>query len=213
MALTDQIFPWYVKTTQGMNNKVEDLELGDKFVTKAQNCRFEEEPGAVRPPAKVNRAVLTEVVTTREELEAVADHWDDLLVESQADSIFLTWEWVSTWLETVYPEAPLLVIKDPRTCRLMKFWLELLGRMKIEPIVLFITRNPLEVAFSLKERDGIPLEQSMLLWLRHVLEAEYYSRRLPRGFLSFHNLLRDWKSCLLCASKQAGVIWPRLHTP
>jgi len=61
MAMTDEVFPWYQKTTQGMNNKVEDLELGDKFVTKAQNCRFEEEPGAVRkrpPIAHYNSASL-----------------------------------------------------------------------------------------------------------------------------------------------------------
>jgi len=50
--LTDKLKVWYLKTTNGMNNKVENLELGDKFVTNAQNCRFEEDPGAAtkRPP-------------------------------------------------------------------------------------------------------------------------------------------------------------------
>lgn len=54
--------------------------------------------------------LITELITTREELERIADSWNELVSDSEADSIFLTWEWVSTWLEAVYPEAPLLVI-------------------------------------------------------------------------------------------------------
>lgn len=49
---TDQVAPFYFKTIPGMNNKTEELELNGKFVKLAQNCRFEDEPGAVskRPP-------------------------------------------------------------------------------------------------------------------------------------------------------------------
>lgn len=46
MGLTSPIEQFYFKTINGMNNKVEDLELGDKAVSLAQNCRFEAEPGA-----------------------------------------------------------------------------------------------------------------------------------------------------------------------
>jgi len=45
--LTEQLKQWYMKTLPGMNNLVEDLDLKDKWVETAQNCRFEEEPGAV----------------------------------------------------------------------------------------------------------------------------------------------------------------------
>ena len=47
MALTSKLKPWYIKTLPGMNNKIEDLDLAEKWVTMAQNCRFEVEPGAV----------------------------------------------------------------------------------------------------------------------------------------------------------------------
>ena len=47
-----QVAHWYIKDLPGMNNKLEELERQGKFVELAQNCRFEEAPGAVvkRPP-------------------------------------------------------------------------------------------------------------------------------------------------------------------
>lgn len=57
-----------------------------------------------------SRSVTAELITTHEALESLAGGWNDLLVESKANSVFLTWEWVSTWLETVYPDSPLLVV-------------------------------------------------------------------------------------------------------
>ena len=50
------------------------------------------------------------VVSTRRELDQYADEWNELLGASAADSIFLTWEWISAWLHTVNPDAPLLTV-------------------------------------------------------------------------------------------------------
>ncbi|HNY76815.1 MAG: GNAT family N-acetyltransferase [Sedimentisphaerales bacterium] len=50
------------------------------------------------------------LIASRTELEPYASEWNELLASSRADSIFLTWEWISTWLDTVYPEAPLCVV-------------------------------------------------------------------------------------------------------
>lgn len=47
MSLTSDIKPWYIKTFPGMNTKLEELESQDKWVKRAQNVRFEKEPGAV----------------------------------------------------------------------------------------------------------------------------------------------------------------------
>ena len=59
---------------------------------------------------KTDAHLITEVVTTREGLDRMAGDWNELLCESEADTIFLTWEWVSTWLDTVYPDARLFVV-------------------------------------------------------------------------------------------------------
>ena len=51
-----------------------------------------------------------ELITSRSEFDCLAPEWNDLLQFSAANSIFLTFEWLSTWLNTVYPQAKLFVI-------------------------------------------------------------------------------------------------------
>ena len=53
MGLSAELKEWYFKRIPGMNSKVEDFDLKDKWVEAAQNCRFESEPGALdkREPA------------------------------------------------------------------------------------------------------------------------------------------------------------------
>ncbi len=52
----------------------------------------------------------SQLITDRNELSALRDDWESLLSTSLSSSVFLTWEWVTTWLETVYPEADIFVI-------------------------------------------------------------------------------------------------------
>jgi hypothetical protein len=47
MGLNEPQKQFRIKTLPGMNNKTEDLDLQDKWVEVAQNCRFEDEPGSV----------------------------------------------------------------------------------------------------------------------------------------------------------------------
>ena len=54
--------------------------------------------------------LAVETITTREGLETCAEQWNDLLDESSARTIFLTWEWVSAWLDVVNPNAQLMVV-------------------------------------------------------------------------------------------------------
>ena len=42
-------------------------------------------------------------------MDALAGEWNELLTNSDANSIFLSWEWVSTWLN-IHPEKELMVI-------------------------------------------------------------------------------------------------------
>jgi hypothetical protein len=100
------------------------------------------------------------------------------------------------------------VVKDPRICRFLPFFLSVLEDMSIAPVALFSVRNPLEVAFSLRRRDGFPISKSVALWLRHVLEAEFHSRQIPRCFISYENLLKDWRLEMDRASDATGVKWP-----
>ncbi|WP_246686709.1 sulfotransferase family protein [Mesorhizobium sp. B2-4-19] len=107
-----------------------------------------------------------------------------------------------------FGDEPLIVIKDPRTCRFVPFMSSILDEMNVSPVALLPVRNPLEVAYSLHRRDKITLPESLLLWLRHVLEAEYHSRHMPRYILSYEGFLGDWRKHMDRAAEKTGVVWP-----
>ncbi|MGH6935590.1 MAG: sulfotransferase family protein, partial [Methylocella sp.] len=105
---------------------------------------------------------------------------------------------------------PLAVLKDPRVCRFVPFWLEVLAGIKARARVVIPVRAPLEVAFSMRKRDGFSLATGALLWLRHITDAEIASRGLPRSIFTWDQLLRDWRSVAEKASAELGLPWPRL---
>ncbi|MEO0771901.1 MAG: sulfotransferase [Pseudomonadota bacterium] len=95
-------------------------------------------------------------------------------------------------LRDEFEDAPLFVLKDPRICRLFPFWRDALDMLEIEPLILHIHRNPLDVAASLNRHHNMPEEEALLLWLRHILDAEAFTRGTPRHFVDYDGLLQDW---------------------
>ncbi|HUZ14608.1 MAG TPA: sulfotransferase [Gaiellaceae bacterium] len=112
-----------------------------------------------------------------------------------------------------YAKAPLLVVKDPRISRLVPLWLEVFERLDIEPLFVIALRNPLEVAASHAQRDQFRFPLSLLLWLRHMLDAEAATRGHQRVVVSYDDLLADWRPVVAHMGRQLGVQWPRAsHT-
>jgi len=97
-------------------------------------------------------------------------------------------------LQRDFGQSSLWILKDPRMCRLMPLWLDLLQEMGCSPHFIICLRNPIEVALSLEHRDGIPKLRSYLLWLTHTLEAERSSRGYPRVAIDYGDLLKDWQA-------------------
>ena len=93
-----------------------------------------------------------------------------------------------------YGDAELFVLKDPRVCRFVPLYKEILASEKIEFMPILIIRNPLEVMDSLTRRENMPRAKSALLWLRHVLEAEKSTRCDKRVFVSYANLMKNWRT-------------------
>ncbi len=107
-----------------------------------------------------------------------------------------------------YDSAPLLLIKDPRICRLVQLWRAALAEGRMEAVFAVSLRNPLEVARSLEERDGLPLIHGCLLWLRYVLDMETGTRDARRVFVPYHELLRDpAQTAAGVASHLNGACW------
>src|SRR6267378_4429941 len=46
---------------------------------------------------EARQVVSVEIVENTERLMGMREEWNDLLAESAADCLFLTWEWLSTW--------------------------------------------------------------------------------------------------------------------
>ena len=115
-------------------------------------------------------------------------------------------------VEDEFRGASLFVLKDARLCRNLPFWMSALESANIRSAPLIIIRNPLEVASSLRAHDGFNIEKSMLLWLRHYLDAEYETRHLPRNIVTYDALLEDWRSLAVQSAGRLGVAWPRTPT-
>lgn len=158
-----------------------------------------------------------------ESVDLMIEH--DALLES-AGSFWSDWtefnpDWYASAEATKYKKligeivqadfaaSTLFVIKDPRICRFLPFWLELLQEHAIKPFIMIPVRNPLEVAQSLKKRDGFPLAKGGLLWLRHVLDAVYYAQNYPIAFLSYEQLMQDWQGFVQSLQQQTDLAFPR----
>src|SRR5262249_35192671 len=59
--------------------------------------------------------------------------------------------------------------------------------------VVVAVRHPVEVAASLRARDGVPVELANTLWIKYNGLAEQRSREVPRVFVEYPSLLKDWK--------------------
>lgn len=110
-----------------------------------------------------------------------------------------------------YGDAPLLVVKDPRMCRLMPLWRQVLDQVGAQARFVIPLRNPLEVARSLEKRNGLPLVHGCLLWLRDLLDAEYETRGAQRVFVHYHDLLHDPIRTATDTASHLAEDWPALN--
>jgi hypothetical protein len=116
-----------------------------------------------------------------------------------------------TALAEEFGDVGLAVMKDPRICRLMPFWRPVFEEAGWSVRAVLPIRSPLEVAWSLNRRDGLRLAYGLLLWLRHVLDAEAETRGMARAITNWPRFLDDPRKALAQVSEQVGLIWPDWH--
>lgn len=120
-------------------------------------------------------------------------------------------EWKGMIRDTITRDSAdgaLFAIKEPRICRAVDLWLELFRSVDIEPSVLVPLRHPLRVAQSLAARNYMPVDKSLLLWTRHVLEVEHHTRLLRRVFVDYDDLLADWPTVMKRVASELELTWP-----
>lgn len=111
-------------------------------------------------------------------------------------------------LEEEYDEARLFVLKDPRICRFVPLYDAILSEMGAAVSYVIPVRNPLAVIASLRQRDGMTDGFVALLWLRHVLDAEYATRGKSRFFTSYEELIADWRGVVGKMGSALSFGWP-----
>ncbi|WP_222425870.1 sulfotransferase domain-containing protein [Vreelandella titanicae] len=126
-------------------------------------------------------------------LEGLNSNWDDTrfsvaipdsLVDKHLDA-------VKEFIKKDFTYNKIFAIKDPRICITFPLWERALKELEIDLKVILPYRNPFEVARSLKSRNDFSTEKSLLMWVKHILYAEKYSRPYSRLFLSFNGLLAN----------------------
>jgi GT2 family glycosyltransferase len=138
------------------------------------------------------------------------DDWRSLDLDGVPDNLREEIKWdLARIVAEEYPGAGPLVVKDPRICRLVPFFVEVLAARDIEPRFILAFRNPLAVIASLARRDGMTPGFAALMWLRHVLDAECATRDKPRAVVSYEALLADWQPVMRGVARKIGLSWPR----
>lgn len=100
-------------------------------------------------------------------------------------------------------------IKDPRMCVLFPFWNSIFEELDTKLSYILPVRNPTEVADSLKRRHGLSIQKGIILWMNHMLNAEFYSRSGPRCFVFFEELLKNPEKTINRISKALGINFPK----
>jgi hypothetical protein len=103
------------------------------------------------------------------------------------------------------PKAPILVIKEPRITALSDYWFTAARRHGFSVGAVVAIRHPEEVAASLAAYDRASLELGNALWLKYNLLAERQSRSMPRVFVEYSNLLRDWRTEIARVEKALSI--------
>ncbi len=101
---------------------------------------------------------------------------------------------------------------DPRLCRLHPLWFGPLEERGLRPGVVVLVRHPLEVARSLAVRDGLDLQNGLLLWLVHNREAFAACQGRPHVVLTYDQLVADPVAALGTVEKRLGLAYPRTLT-
>jgi hypothetical protein len=120
-------------------------------------------------------------------------------------------------LKSEFGSSASFVLKDPRMCRLVPFWLEVCAEEGITPRLVMPIRSPIEVAQSLKHRaeflklrDSLSFQQNLRLWMRHVLDAEAATRGLPRVIVDWNAFRADWRNSTKRIADALRVELPQL---
>lgn len=97
------------------------------------------------------------------------------------------------------------LVKDPRICRLIPLWVPLIKEHFSQAQFILPIRHPVAVAHSLVQRGELTIDESLKLWVVHVIEGERNTRDFSRAFTTYDDLMQSPVDTVLCLAKSAGL--------
>jgi hypothetical protein len=154
------------------------------------------------------------VVTVHEQLlQELGSSWDDVrdlppdwVHSAVAQKAKLALQKI---IREEFDGQPIWAVKDPRISRLLPLWREAVKSMDVRIVMLIVARDPVEVAESIRVRNGWPEVVGELLWIRHVLEIEGSTREFARCVITYDELLDDPYAAIAQAATRLDVALPR----
>ena len=177
------------------------MPAGKLLATKPDNPRgfFESEKINL-----LNDRILTECGTNWSDWRAVNNEW----ASNPKYPAYL--EAASRLLDEEYDAARFIFLKDPRFSKILPFWILALANSGFRACHVIPVRHPDEVAASLGKLHTVTKNFAKLSWVRHLLDAEFYSRNQPRVFVFWEDLLDDWERTAVEIANRFGITWPSL---
>jgi hypothetical protein len=96
---------------------------------------------------------------------------------------------------TLMNQHPLWVMKDPRQCLTLPYWLQALET----PTCILVHRDPLAVAHSLRKRNRFPLAVGLALW-------EFYTHRLLQSVAGQRVVQISYEALIADPQQQAAEL-------
>ena len=76
-------------------------------------------------------------------------------------------------------------LKEPRLCLLLPIFQSAL----VDPLVIYVTRNPVEIAKSLRRRNGFRIQGGLALWEAYTVASLRYGLHLDHLFVDYDELI------------------------
>lgn len=129
----------------------------------------------------------------RRVLEKLGSDWDRTSLEALAPLLgpqFSDERYAAaSLLEEKLGSTGLFGFKDPRSALILPFWTTVFEDLGIEDTYLITLRNPLEVAESLRKRNGLDTAQGLLLWLKYTWQAVAMTTGKTRCCVAYQHIL------------------------
>ncbi|TPJ28388.1 hypothetical protein [Mesorhizobium sp. B2-7-2] len=92
-----------------------------------------------------------------------------------------------------FSESYFAVMKDPRLSSLLPIWQMIFRDQGVWAASVLVYRPFVEVQSSFQRAFTSYADKAIEVWLRYTLDAELFSRRLPRSIVRYHTAMADWR--------------------